>query len=1797
MTERNETGIDHIIPESVRGPEPQNPVVGEGQTYLDRVSALSGQIVNVFLNSLPSNYVSEIEGPNYVAHFRAVAEELARIQLTLTDAYEDTDFDFTRSEVLFQFLGSLVFPDGETTGIPDPTSLVIGGVQGGDTAYRSFLKRMVTLLLKGSKASTVLEGIRALTDAEINLLERARHIGQPGVGWVSEKDQFTVDIEVSKHRRTSPTEASGVLRHYHPVTVDNEGNGVSGEAVYDAGSGPTHTHAIESWSVLRSNGTGQPSHTHFLLSDFATAPFALQTNVPLVTSALGPGSVLYTYTNLFREILNPVAAESTPTWDLSTYRYEDLRRNCYGLAYISNTGSILAGRYLFSDPQASFQNISLGSELKLTSGPNAGNYEVAEILTFPYGNDPDHLYPYTTSPTGLSGYLTVNDGALTDTSQNFGLAVPNELLTITSGPNAGTYRLSMLLGPTGGPVGVPIGPLATTGPATSVTVYPSILRSRTRFPQTGSAIPYQLTVDRLGRNEIQVVTGEDVSSQFYTPGGPFDTILTSHGPLVRLDGSPATIRDVTVTVNGSPVSVNSVNPITGQVTLSTPQAGALPGGITVLISYRWVGITKVPLRGLNNPGFNIGRWDYSGTSLTGRFRVGVVLGVGSRMPQPKRIAHRYLGFEKTYTASLNSPTTLRLNNAPGRFTVEPAENSGATSFCRFLHGDQTPSQQGWVSVGNFTSTEGQASYGITKPVAPSVAYWKGPLPTPTSSNVAVAARFTPGVGVADGVFSGWGFGFHDDDHLFFAGALIVPNDADGVSLRHLGILVRPGDPSQVESWVVGPFAEGVVRGRSGSNVVTFNTEEIPTLLSVGDRFQIRSGAQAGTYTIVDVYSANGTTTVLTNPAFPANPEIFGNQRILATFEVRWDVGSPTWRLIFNTRTKSTTLFYGGASGCQLTNGTSVPANPSALGPDVVLGSGGSVLWGSPSRLASGDSNWVFVRATSSPDGYEQFSNGAIVNTLMTESPEDSGWYPTTPFGYPSLSGGSLTITKPPASGPLGTSYGYRYDDPFLTDRRVVAFDAKLSVSRDTSGSGGASLVLNNGKREVRLGTILYRDVSTTREIFEVPSISLVGSVGYGSQDWVGSGADTPNVYPNGHEVLLGSTSTGWSIAAPYTSLSGVDGRFLEWVLGVGSYTPGVNGRIGLSLTMMAGGRSVVADFAFVSGVARISLRGTPTGASVATYNIPWSDGVRRIYRLEYDGSTTISFYVDGVLAGTSALSSYTASSETGAKIAYTRSSLVDTCRFEATLFSLCYSSTLDGVSGLGRTFGLWLGGDPLDINQWRIPRSDGTDYPNSDATNAIPVPMDWRSQCWVRIFMDPTFGASFIRPDQNPPPGYIGDFATQSMNPSAGWATIDYAELPRSSVSREFGHASFGPLNPSASTIQSWDEVKYQLFTYTSVQRNAPRRMVLGWRSLISSGDYLRDTTPEVVVIASDTTTVVDLRACDIAVDRVFVVAVDGVIVPTSGWLFNRQTQKLTLTTPLPSVGYPVQVTFAAGLPATVTSLQTQPLRESNTILNEGTPPVPSGQTGSWTVTTVSGDGGPTPAFPPAIPSNPSYFLRDQYLVRQFNDDPVARPYDRLDFFQLSEGTSLPLSGPCDNCGTPTGIALSGTMFSEHFGPGVGDGLFGGMLMLSGGSSIAGGVVGPAVYSGPFSPGLPWSGPLPPTTYPVLTGPEIFWDMSFSGSEIWGGTTDQNYASNGPAAVSPSVVGSLNGSVWSSMVISSEYSRLAPWSGYAEDLSTMSFLYGGSSLQPSGIPDSGDGMVLFGGSPLPADNPAVVTIL
>lgn len=330
----------------------------------------------------------------------------------------------------------------------------------GDVVYRAFLKNMVLLLIQGSGVLSIGEGVELLTDADVEVIERVIHA------------------------RTHPTSGWDV----------------------------SNQHEIEVNISVGENKDG-------IVSD----PLLLQRNVEIVLQALKPAHTLIVYRNLIQETFGPVFSDSV-SWNLGLYYYEDARRFCDGTKELTGTaGETLSNTLLFSDPSRDFRHIAPGAVLTIDSGPNKGSYVVAEVLTFPGGDDATER-DFTLSPSGDTGTGTVSGDTVTQTGDaaddfNTTTITEGELITFASGPNAGTYRLHKYLGvDTGGTTsGGLILDLEGAGVFfEDVEVAPSILRLRTRMKVAQTGQSYSISVDRLGVKTINTVTAEDVSSQFYS---------------------------------------------------------------------------------------------------------------------------------------------------------------------------------------------------------------------------------------------------------------------------------------------------------------------------------------------------------------------------------------------------------------------------------------------------------------------------------------------------------------------------------------------------------------------------------------------------------------------------------------------------------------------------------------------------------------------------------------------------------------------------------------------------------------------------------------------------------------------------------------------------------------------------------------------------------------------------------------------------------------------------------------------------------------------------------------------------------------------------------------------------------------------------------------------------------------------------------------------------------------------------------------------------------------------------------
>jgi len=907
----------------------ENPslAVGEDMAYRIAVDQQVQSIMAFFLAVLPSNYTSQTKGPFYTMQFQAAAEQIARIQVSASEIFTDADADFTRPEFLYQILGSLVFPDVDTDGVPTLPS---------DLAQRKFIKDMIGILLQGATKSALYEAIKLLTSADVQIIEKAitaRSI--PNTAYTL-ADQFQFEITLAKAIRTSVTSVSGspsIAPHSHTLSVDETGNGKTVDTVWTTSTeGEAHTHDIYDWLLQPYVATTTiPAHYHDIISDFPDAdPLSLLRNVLLVLKAIKPAHTLYDYRNLFRETFRTLFSDSA-SFVYNTAYYDDLRKYWWGAARLTGLlGETLADRTLFSDPTRSFARISVGAALTVLSGPNAidasntdqntvGRYTVTDILTFPVPSDTSVVL-FTTIPTGLNGHLQITgtntlqamvfdvatNQYIPDTAFNWAGIEENEILFITEGANEGNYRFDVLLGNNGGPV------LTAIGPAYQARMAPSLLRLDRRMRYTTSSQQYEVVVDRLGVLTPQQVVNEDVSGYFITVPPPLPPVtpavnpdflfgsltepvpgdiyrsafLTQNGPLVKDwgDMTMATKNDVTVLVNGVPVAVDSVNPYTGRIDLVTPiqitPAPMMPW--VVEVSYNWMPKAITDIIALNTVGLVLNQWDRSinrdattaladqqlgAVSNGSRFQLGIELGPIADQ-EPLYVGWRYLGLERAYTAALNDPTSLLLNQNPhalqtDTFEVTPSEV--AVSY----EGTGFPIVENWALVGTDSGTlvgngtyEVKANnvgpYGVGQPA---LYYQMTDMTLPATGRVVTRLTLDPATVTPTGVFTGVVFGTHDNRRSYIVGLLLLPALATEAPFRCIGFLLDPARPDLRASWLAGFQTDSSVATPkvtiTAQNKLSVITSTMPQNVKAGTRFRIESGPQQGVYTVSSAVAQTG----------------------------------------------------------------------------------------------------------------------------------------------------------------------------------------------------------------------------------------------------------------------------------------------------------------------------------------------------------------------------------------------------------------------------------------------------------------------------------------------------------------------------------------------------------------------------------------------------------------------------------------------------------------------------------------------------------------------------------------------------------------------------------------------------------------------------------------------------------------------------------------------------------------------------------------------------------------------------
>ena len=1299
------------------------------------------------------------------------------------------------------------------------------------------------------------------------------------------------------------------------------------------------------------------------------------------------------------------------------------------------------------------------------------------------------------------------------------------------------------------------------------------------------------------------------------------------GVAVDVMGSLLELSALTVGIAGNSIGLANTS-ADANIAIS---GATLSGGINEMVvstDYIWFANPPLEFAGLNTMGLTLNKWDRavghtappvsptmtgSGTPNTGRFPMGLLLAPMERK-SPIKIGHRYHGLQRDYSALLNEPTSLLLNINPHSVSLGGV-SATAIGERGYFSGDVDPALRittPWVAEGvvqgelvtsGWTLTDATSgSYDIGFPALYSR---EADLSLPTECLYFTRLRVDSYT--ADGVFTGIGFGVHDNNHLVMAGFVVV----DGI--RHLGLLKDAEKTHLEEGWELGPKA--MATGLTPTTISIPHTA-LPTGLHQASgsdltwtKFRIPSGVQAGVYQIAACgmeLDADGNVEITLVSPLAVNPTEYGAGVFEVLFDVPWDSDFATYQLRSSFPSSTTELYVGGLlSGMvvSITEAIPYPADTALVLPE---GDEGVFFWGSVSRLAMSVSTWGLAQYSSAPLRIINTVKGIDVFTEMGKTPQEethNPWFIAGGFGFSEVdaTGDTLLLSSTSASvtNTPNLEFGYARIEPYLTPQVTTDLEAAFLLETASLGAGAAQLRIQDTEREVRISTLCIEQLpkGSPHTLRALPAVSISGLQDPTAEGWTAGTTNNLTMSIRGQLLSL-ETSSGtqgfWSqeVAPPPVT---DEGLITQMRVGVESYslgsTPYLGVFVGGSAVQVAAPstcRNVSTILAEIGGVPSVALVDN-AGTLVGSFAFDFTDGEIHTYRTFIDPEANIVVLkVDDVVVGNVPFSDFSATANNVAcQFGIMGTASVKSVWDSVTALPLRAGGHLSAATYV-RTFGIWNGGPEQDINSYIIPRTDGLSVPNSDL-QAVFVEMDWRSSCRVRAYLDPAWGVGLYRPDLPLPPWATEDFATETTDPSAAWANLEYSQLPHQEEER--GIVSFGAIDPQGVSQQRWDSVRYRIRAIPTGYGIAPQGMVLNRATPLTSGEFLYDTTPEVVTVRSLTTHTVSVWSSNMIADRVFVVVVDGVVIPSTRWAFEPSTQIIVLLDSLLEDRYPVTVTFAPGKPVTDTYLCSQPISGSVTLLNEGTPPIPLSRDSSATRSIVAGSIINDPL--DVLDDASTLITNDPKRTVEFSLGPDAL-YADLDTCEVTDGESVHITTLCDAPGPGMGFSaleIDGPFVNNAFtvpggpaGPHKGSPSIKGsathfnpaVIFMASGGGINGGNLGPGTaILHPNQRG--------PTHMPPPGGFGINQDFGIALTDVTPRMDEYAFPAGADNTTPSGATG--NGGYGAADAVLEDFSLVASHLGPAGGLSG---LIAGKSLLAGGAPLNGGEFTLIGGALLPA---------
>jgi len=156
----------------------------QGKEYNLRLAQRAQSIFTNLLNLLPSNYISTVQGPNYTQEMKAVAVELAKLELALEDVQYDGDFSNTRSDFLYSLIGYLVFLNGK-----------LPATSFDDQEFKQFLLNVIRIYFQGSVPGSMRDGVQLFVSSNVTVTENFLLV-RAGASGLDISDQFGFQIDI-----------------------------------------------------------------------------------------------------------------------------------------------------------------------------------------------------------------------------------------------------------------------------------------------------------------------------------------------------------------------------------------------------------------------------------------------------------------------------------------------------------------------------------------------------------------------------------------------------------------------------------------------------------------------------------------------------------------------------------------------------------------------------------------------------------------------------------------------------------------------------------------------------------------------------------------------------------------------------------------------------------------------------------------------------------------------------------------------------------------------------------------------------------------------------------------------------------------------------------------------------------------------------------------------------------------------------------------------------------------------------------------------------------------------------------------------------------------------------------------------------------------------------------------------------------------------------------------------------------------------------------------------------------------